>query len=139
MGKCGMFPMENNTPAAPAASWFKPDQCTGRAASFWKEMTGRFPNWGGDAHAWDTNASATGWAVRSWPRPDSLAVWQPNMAGSGSLGHVGYVADTRVSSGVLQMRIYDRNWGDRDRNGDWINFTSGMKFIVPPPRTGPTR
>lgn len=139
VGKCSMFPMENNTPAAPARNSLDPKQCTKRASDFWKEMTGRFHNWAGHAGSWDDNAAATGWAVRSWPRPDSLIVWQPNQAGAGSVGHVGYVSDTRVSSGKLQMKVYDRNWGGSDRNGVWVNFVSGMKFIVPPPRTAPTR
>jgi surface antigen len=102
-------------------------------------MVGRYPNWGGDAFVWDDNAAATGWAVRSWPRPDSIAVWQQaSHGGVGSLGHVGYVNDTRVSRGVLQMSISDRNWDNAggDRTKVWVPFTKGMKFIVAPPRFG---
>jgi hypothetical protein len=135
LGSCAYFPKENNTPPAPS---YNPaadsTQCTWRAAEFWKKMTGRYPNWRGNAGYWDDNAATTGWAKRSWPRPDSLAVWQPTA--SNPAGHVGYVADTRVSNGVLQMKIYDRNYDFRgtDRNGVWLNFVRGMKFIVVPPR-----
>jgi surface antigen len=132
--------MENNTPAAPAKNpAYNSLQCTWRAAEFWKEMTGRYPNWGGDAHAWDDNAGATGWAVRSWPRPDSIVVWQKNQI-SGGVGHVGYVADTKVSGGKLLMKVYDRNRvGQGVDKTEWLAFQPGMRFIVPPPRTAPTR
>ncbi len=99
-------------------------------------MTDRHRNFSGDAHYWDTAAQSAGWTVRSWPRPDSIAVWQPNQAGAAGAGHVAYVADTRVASGKLQMKIYDRNWVSRgaDRNAEWVDFSSGMKFIVAAPR-----
>ena len=32
------------------------------------------------------------------------------------------------------MKIYDRNWGSGDRNAVWVDFASGMKFIVAAPR-----
>lgn len=132
--------MENNTPAAPSTNVFEASQCTARGADFWKRMTGRFPNWRnpttgryGNAGEWDDNAGATGWQVEGVPMPDSLAIWQPS--GSG-VGHVGYVANVRVRSGVLEMFIYDRNWSGPgvNRNGVWVAATSSMRFIVVPPR-----
>jgi surface antigen len=116
--------------------------CTYRAAAFWKQMTGSFPGWGGDAGYWDNNAPNLGWNKRSWPELDSLMVWQPGTAGS--VGHVGYVADVRVSNGVTQVKIYDRNWDGRpydgkiyDRNGAWTNIPAGAAFIRVPPRFTP--
>jgi surface antigen len=131
--------MENNTPAAPATNVFEQTQCTARAADFWKRMTGRYPNWRdstgryGNAGYWDDNAGATGWLIEGVPMADSLAIWQPTS--TNKAGHVGYVADTRVSNGILQMKIYDRNFDFRgtNRNGVWLNYASGMKFIVVPP------
>ena len=139
-GTCSDYPMEDNKPAAPATNWFDKSECTARAADFWKQMTGRYPNWRGadgrtgDAHQWDERAEATGWKRRSWPRPDSLVVWQGNMTRSG-LGHVGYVKDVRVHSGKLQILVHDRNWNNdgKDRTA-WVDFTSGMGFILAPPR-----
>jgi len=98
-------------------------------------MTNRFPNWRGDAGYWDDNAAATGWKVEGVPMADSIAVWQPGTASA--WGHVGYVADTRVSSGVLQMKVYDRNWDGNggNRNGVWLNARSDQRFIVAPPQT----
>ena len=136
-GTCVEFPMEDNTPAAPLNNpGSDPSQCTWRASDFWRLMTGRYPNWGGNAGYWDDNAQATGWSVVSWPRVNSLFVSQPT--GSNKAGHVGYVADVRVSSGQLQMKIYDRNYDLRgtDRDGVWIAWTNSMRFIVPPARTG---
>lgn len=136
---CSTFPMENNTPAAPSTNpGADSKQCTWRAALYWKEMTGRYPNWNGNAGYWDDNAAKTGWAVRSWPRPDSIFVRQPKPNSKTDVGHVGWVSDTRVEGGKLQMRIYDRNsdWRGSDRDGVWIDFVSGMKFIVAPARSG---
>jgi hypothetical protein len=114
-------------------------QCTYRAAEFWKLMTRRYPNWGGNAGYWDDNARSAGWSVRSWPRINSLFVTQPTS--SNPYGHVGYVADVRVYKGALQMKVYDRNHDFRgsDRNGIWITWTSSMRFIVPPARAGELR
>jgi hypothetical protein len=53
------------------------------ASEYWKQMTGRYPSWGYpyvDAYAWDDGAASKGWAYRSWPRPDSIAVWQQTWA-----------------------------------------------------------
>lgn len=131
---CVRYKMEDNTPAASKSNPVTDStQCTWSASEFWRQMTGRYHNWAGNAGDWDTNAKDTGWTVLSWPRPDSLAIWQPDMEGAGWTGHVGYVGDVRVRSGKLQVRVWDRNWGP-DRNGVWIDFIEGMKFIVAPPR-----
>jgi surface antigen len=97
-------------------------------------MTGRFPNWGGNAGYWDTNAAATGWKVEAVPFADSIVVMQPTA--TNAAGHVGWVADTRVKSGVLQVKVYDRNSNFKciNRDGVWLNVASSMRFIVVPPR-----
>lgn len=113
-------------------------QCTYRAAAFWKEMTGSFPGWGGNAGEWDDSnrAPRLGWSVRNWPEPNSIMVTQPSGSGLGRYGHVGYVADVRVSGGTTQVKIYDRNYDGRggDRNGVWVSIPSGARFIQAPPR-----
>jgi len=137
VGSCRTFRNDDNDPPSPATNpTADSTQCTYRASEFFKIMTGRHRNFYGDAGTWDTAAANVGWEIRSWPRPDSIAIWQPNQAGASSAGHVGYVADTRVASGVLQMKIYDRNWigPGEDRNGVWVPFAAGMKFIVAAPR-----
>jgi len=109
-------------------------QCTSRASDFWKQMTGSYPAWSGDAGYWDDNAPSKGWTHRAWPEPDSLMVTQPTR--SNSAGHVGYVADVRVSNGTTQVKIYDRNtdFKGTDRNGVWLNLPAGARFIRVPPR-----
>lgn len=132
--------MEDNRPAAPAVSSVRDRTlCTYRAADFWKLMAKRYPNWAGNAGYWDDNAKAVGWSVRAWPGINSLFVTQPTSANK--CGHVGYVADVRVSRGALQLKIYDRNHDYRggDRNGVWGGWSSSMWFIVPPGRTGELR
>lgn len=111
-------------------------ECTYRAASFWKTMTGHYPDWNGNAADWDTNAAAKGWSVWTLPRPGVLFVEQGTK--SNPYGHVGFVADVRNSGGVLQMKIYDRNYDFKgsDRNGVWINWSSSDKMIMPPPWYG---
>ena len=138
-GSCTYFPLENNTPAAPTTNPVSNTSlATWRAAEYWHLMTSRYPNWGGNAGAWDDNAKATGWTVESWPRVNSLFVAQP--ATGQPTGHVGYVADVRVYNGLVQLRVYDRNADlhGTDRNGAWINFSSSMRFIVPPNRGAPS-
>ena len=140
-GTCRFGNRENNTPAAPSNNpaagkcW-----CTWRAADFWKSMTGRYPNWGGDAHKWDDNAAATGWSTSSFARPRSLFVSPPTS--TVAAGHVGYVSEVRIVSGKVQIRISDRNANASCRNGTqpvydrtdvWIDVKSGTRFIVPPP------
>lgn len=112
-------------------------QCTWRASEFWKQMAGSYPPWGGHAGYWDDNDNAprTGWQVRGWAEPDSIMVWQP--ATLPPYGHVGYVADTRVSNGVTQVKIYDRAAGRADRQGAWISVPAGARFIRVPPRFTP--
>jgi hypothetical protein len=125
-------------PAGPAGGAANPmsdsTQCTNRAAAFWRAMTGSFPSWGGDAGWWDDNS--VGWAKRGWAEPDSLMVWQPGPTSSTS-GHVGYVADTRVAAGTIEVKIYDRNWGSADRHGAWIPIPPDAEFIRVPPRFTP--
>jgi hypothetical protein len=136
VGSCALFRNDDNVPASPSKNPTSDrTQCTHRASDFFNVMTGRHRNFYGDAHYWDTAAASVGWTVRSWPRPDSIAVWQPGQAGASGLGHVAYVADTRVESGKLQMKIYDRNWiRATDRNALWVDFSPGLKFIVAAPR-----
>jgi hypothetical protein len=122
-------------PAGPSVNPMRDStQCTHRAAAFWRQMTGSFPSWGGDAGWWDTNSA--GWAKRNWAQPDALMVWQPGPTSS-RYGHVGYVADTRVVAGRTEVEIYDRNWGPSDRQGAWITVPPGAQFIRVPPRFTP--
>jgi surface antigen len=127
-----------------ASTLYGQEWCTYRAAAFWKQMTGSFPGWGGNAGNWDdpNRAPSLGWQVRSWPEPDSLMVWQPTA--TNRYGHVGYVADVKVENGAAKVKIYDRNWNNRpydgvvyDRSGEWISIPGGARFIRVPPRFTP--
>lgn len=120
------------------ADMYGQEWCTYRASAFWKQMTGSFPSWSGDAGAWDNNAPAQNWAVRSWPEPDTLMIWQPPV---GTVGHVGYVAHVRNNNGTMQVKIYDRNWDGQpynqqlfNRDGKWEAIPAGARFIRVPPR-----
>jgi hypothetical protein len=123
-------------------------QCTYRASAYWKVMTGRYPAWFvnghlGDAGYWDDNAKTYHWSVWSFAAAGSLFVQQPwtDSSGRKHVGHVGFVADTRVYNGVLQTKIYDRNNDGivsniDDRNAVWITPKAGTTYIVPPAWTG---
>lgn len=136
--RCTTPPLENDTPKASrtvnSVGAAYADQCTYRAAEFWKVMTGRYPNWSGNAYQWAGNAKATGWQLESFATPDSIAV-TPSSAAS-SFGHVAYVADVRVASGKVQLKIYDRNFDfhGHDRNAVWVDTKPGMRFISAPAR-----
>lgn len=138
----------NGSGSAPSPS-FNPASgvcwCTWRAADFWKQMTGRYPNWGGDAGYWDDNAAARGWTVSApnpspAARPRSLFITQPTARNSA--GHVGFVRDVRIYNGATQILISDRNSDGSclngtqavfDRTDAWINVAPDMRFIIPPP------
>lgn len=137
-GTCAWAHKENNDPKAPKTNPFGTCWCTYRAAEIWEQWVGRYPNWGGDAALWDTNAANAGWDVKDTPRPRALFVSQGTA--NNPAGHVGGVDDVRIKDGKVQIKIRDRNSNFAcnqgkvyDRNDYWMNVQSGMKFIIPPP------
>jgi hypothetical protein len=77
--------------------------CTCGASYFWKNNTGGYPSWGGDASAWASGAHSMNWTVVSFPAPHALIVWA---AGD----HVGWVTSVNWDSQTLTY--VDMNGGN---------------------------
>jgi surface antigen len=72
-------------------------QCTWWVEQQFRAYTGAYINTlgingtNGNALNWGYNASQRGWSVGSVPRIGSIAVFQPGVGGTGSVGHVAWV------------------------------------------------
>ena len=56
---------------------------------------------------WATNASRRGWNVGSTPRIGSIAVFQPGVAGAGSVGHVAWVTQVYPARNAITVTEMD--------------------------------
>lgn len=88
----------------------------------------------GHAYMWDNNASAYGIPVNSTPTVGSVAVWEPNLAGAGSTGHVAYVDAVTTS----YIDVSEDNYGGttmRKRffvgQSDWPSHFIHFKDMTP--------
>ena len=97
-----------------------PGNCTCGAAFFWKENTGSYPAWGGNANVWadaSTGAPASGWDVVDFPVPHALVVWP-----SGRFGHVAWV--TGINWRTSTLRFIDMN------GGNWTDPAAGVTSLL---------
>lgn len=130
-GSCSGAPYPSYGSANPGYS----GQCTWGAAEMWKKATGHYPSWSGNANDWNNNAKAKGFRVLSTPHERAIAVWEANVGGASSYGHVAWVTKTSVSGSTIYFYVHEMNW--TNGVGKWddrkVTFVSGMSFIVAPP------
>jgi hypothetical protein len=81
--------------------------CTCGASYFWKNNTGSYPSWTGDADVWVKGAQSKKWTVVSFPAPHALIVWTGQ-------DHVGWV--TSVNWSAQTLTYIDMNGGNI-----WVN------------------
>jgi hypothetical protein len=81
--------------------------CTCGASYFWKNNTGGYPSWSGDANVWASGAQNQKWTVVSFPAPHALIVWSAS-------DHVGWV--TSVNWNNQTLTYIDMNGGN-----SWVN------------------
>jgi len=86
-----------------------PGQCTWWAEHQFLDWTGTYINTlgingtNGNALYWAYNAAHRGWATGSTPRIGSIAVFQPGVAGAGSVGHVAWVTEVYPSQNAIEI------------------------------------
>lgn len=101
-------------------------QCTYWANMRYRQLTGHWISWLGDAYQWAYAAPAYGWVVSAQPNPNgpSIIVLAPYTQGSGSFGHVA-VVENAVSSASDGVVTSNWNWQGRWATMDWVRFYPG--------------
>lgn len=111
---------------AGSLSHFFYGQCTYWANMRYRQLTGHWIPWLGNAYQWAYAAPASGWVISSQPNPNgpSIVVLAPYTQGAGSFGHVAVVenAESSPSEGVMTSNW---NWLGRWAILDWTRFYPG--------------
>jgi surface antigen len=112
-------------------NWATPGQCTWGALNKWYQSEGYYPGgWTGNAMAWASGARSAGYTVGSMPRTRSIIVMQPGVAGSSSVGHVGWV--TAVNGNQVTIIEMNATAGAYNYDTRTVTLSSGMQFIYAP-------
>ncbi len=112
-------------------NWATPGQCTWGALNKWYQSEGYYPGgWTGNAMAWAWGARSAGYTVGSMPRTRSIIVMQPGVAGSSSVGHVGWV--TAVNGNQVTIIEMNATAGAYNYDTRTVTLSSGMQFIYAP-------
>ena len=80
--------------------------------------------------AWASGAAVRGLHRGSMPRTRSIIVMQPGVAGSSSVGHVGWV--TAVNGNQVTIIEMNATAGAYNYNTRTLTLSPGMKFIYAP-------
>lgn len=113
-----------------------PGQCTWGAAQKWFEASGSYPALGGDALSWNDAATAAGWTVTDDAQDRSIVVFEPGVAGAGSVGHVAWVDSVSQRADGRSIHVTEMNnvylggvgiFNDRD-----VMDVPGMSYILLP-------
>jgi surface antigen len=111
-------------------------QCTWGAAQKWFEASGSYPALSGNAMSWSDSAIASGWTVVDDAQDRSIVVFQPGVAGAGSVGHVAWVESVSQHPDGRWIHVNEMNnayaggvgiFNDRD-----IKDVPGMSYILLP-------
>lgn len=111
-------------------------QCTWGAAQKWFEASGSYPALFGDALSWNDAATAAGWTVTDDAQDRSIVVFEPGVAGAGSVGHVAWVDSVSQRADGRWIHVTEMNnsylggvgiFNDRD-----IMDVPGMSYILLP-------
>lgn len=112
-------------------NWATPGQCTWGALNKWYQSEGYYPGgWTGNAMAWASGARSAGYTVGSMPRTRSIIVMQPGVAGSSSVGHVGWV--TAVNGNQVTIIEMNATAGAYNYDTRTVTLSGGMSFIYAP-------
>jgi surface antigen len=114
-----------------SSNWATPGQCTWGALNKWYQSEGYYPGgWTGNAMEWASGARSAGYTVGSAPRTRSIIVMQPGVAGSSSVGHVGWV--TAVNGNQVTIVEMNAMAGAYNYNTRTVTLSGGMSFIYAP-------
>jgi surface antigen len=112
-------------------NWATAGQCTWGALNKWYQSEGYYPGgWTGNAMAWASGARSAGYTVSSTPRTRSIIVMQPGVAGSSSVGHVGWV--TAVNGNQVTIIEMNATAGPYNYDTRTVTLSGGMSFIYAP-------
>ena len=111
-----------------------PGQCTWGAAQKWFEASGSYPALLGDAMSWGDTATAAGWTVVADAHERSIVVFQPGVAGAGSIGHVAWVESVSQRPDGRWIHVIEMNnaylGGVGIFNGRDVKEVPGMSYIL---------
>jgi len=114
-----------------SSNWATAGQCTWGALNKWYQSEGYYPGgWTGNAMAWASGARSAGYTVSSTPRTRSIIVMQPGVAGSSSVGHVGWV--TAVNGSKVTIIEMNATAGPYNYDTRTVTLSGGMSFIYAP-------
>ncbi|GAA2471018.1 CHAP domain-containing protein [Terrabacter carboxydivorans] len=114
-----------------SSNWATAGQCTWGALNKWYQSEGYYPGgWTGNAMAWASGARSAGYTVSTAPRTRSIIVLQPGVAGSSSVGHVGWV--TAVNGNQVTMIEMNATAGAYNYDTRTVTLSGGMSFIYAP-------
>ncbi|GAA2739993.1 hypothetical protein GCM10009868_00350 [Terrabacter aerolatus] len=114
-----------------SSNWATAGQCTWGALSKWYQSEGYYPGgWTGNAMAWASGARSAGYTVGTAPRTRSIIVMQPGVAGSSSVGHVGWV--TGVNGNQVTIIEMNATAGPYNYDTRTVTLSGGMSFIYAP-------
>ena len=112
-------------------NWATAGQCTWGALAQWYQSEGYYPGgWTGNAMTWASGARSAGYTVGSTPRTRSIIVMQPGVAGSSSVGHVGWV--TAVNGSQVTIIEMNATAGPYNYDTRTVTLSGGMSFIYAP-------
>jgi len=112
-------------------NWATAGQCTWGALDQWYKSEGYYPGgWTGNAMAWASGARSAGYTVGTAPRTRSIIVMQPGVAGSSSVGHVGWV--TAVNGNRVTIIEMNATAGAYNYDTRTVTLSGGMSFIYAP-------
>lgn len=115
----------SNTGAAGNCTWYAYDR--------FKKFSGVYPNLSGDAHVWNDRAQERGWLVRSGPSTQSVVVFERNVQGSGSVGHVAWVDAMEKRADGTYVHVAEMNYkGLGVISNRWVKHVPGMSYIMAP-------
>lgn len=114
-----------------SSNWATAGQCTWGALNQWYQSEGYYPGgWTGNAMTWASGARSAGYTVGSAPRTRSIIVMQPGVAGSSSVGHVGWV--TAVNGSQVTIIEMNATAGPYNYDTRTVTLSGGMSFIYAP-------
>jgi surface antigen len=98
----------------------------GRTSAPWWFTNGMGGGHWGNAHEWDNNAGALGYAVNGTPAVGSVAQWNAGEGGAGGAGHVAYVVGVN-GDGSVTVEEYNFRVAPNDHR-------YGVRYNVHAPR-----
>jgi hypothetical protein len=115
--------------------------CTQYALERWHDFWAQhlYPAFRGYTDAYQFASHIIGWQVLGSPVTQSIVVFQPNVQGSGSIGHVAWVDGMQPRADGTYIHVWEMNFREADGTGGfnrvsqrWVKHVGGMSYIPAP-------